>query len=418
MKYKIWYLLLAVVLALGLWLYVMTTEDPDWSETYYNIPVVLENENVLRERGLMIVSGKQPTVTLKLTGSRSKLSKLNASNITLLADLSRIYEEGEHTLSYEILYPGDVQSSNITVDSQNPPQISISVMKWETKTVPVVPYYTGSVPEGFMTDKDNVTLNHETITITGPAAVLRQITQARVHVPLADRTQTIMENFSFTLCDEAGVPVDSTQVDTNGITQVKLTLKIQRFKEIWLKFNIIGGGGATADNSQVEFDLQRITVSGSEQLLENLEYLDFGDINLADYMSAVTTITYSIQDKLPEGVTNLSGKDKVTVTIRLPELTTATFQVTQFVATHVPEGMQVTFLTQELTVTIRGLPEQMAALTAESLTAVVDFTGGELGTDTYKTTIVVAEEFEGVGAIRFESVSATLSAQENTPEEP
>ena len=176
MKSKVLYALLALVISFGMWLYVMTTEDPDWSETYYNIPVVLENENVLRERGLMITTEKDPTVTLKLTGSRSTLAKLNASNITLLADLSRIYEEGEHTLSYDILYPGDVQANTITVDSQSPQQITISVMKRETKVVPVVPSYTGSVPEGFMTDKENAVLSHDTVTITGPAAVLSEIT--------------------------------------------------------------------------------------------------------------------------------------------------------------------------------------------------------------------------------------------------
>ena len=43
MKSKVLYALLALVISFGMWLYVMTTEDPDLSETYYNIPVVLEN---------------------------------------------------------------------------------------------------------------------------------------------------------------------------------------------------------------------------------------------------------------------------------------------------------------------------------------------------------------------------------------
>ena len=43
-------LLLSVAIAFGLWLYVITVEQPESQKTYYDIPVVLQNESILAER--------------------------------------------------------------------------------------------------------------------------------------------------------------------------------------------------------------------------------------------------------------------------------------------------------------------------------------------------------------------------------
>ena len=83
MKEKILYLLISVVIAFGLWSYVITTDSPEWEETYYEIPVILKNESVLHGNGLMLGDGKIPTVTLRLKGNRSDLVNLNKSDITL-----------------------------------------------------------------------------------------------------------------------------------------------------------------------------------------------------------------------------------------------------------------------------------------------------------------------------------------------
>ena len=78
MRQKILYGLLALVVSFGLWLYVITVENPNSETTFYNIPVVLDNESVLTDRGLMVLNSKNPTVTLKLSGNRSHLNKLNS----------------------------------------------------------------------------------------------------------------------------------------------------------------------------------------------------------------------------------------------------------------------------------------------------------------------------------------------------
>ena len=54
MKSKLISAVLSVLVAMALWLYVITTVSPGSKETIYNIPVVLANETVLNERGFFL----------------------------------------------------------------------------------------------------------------------------------------------------------------------------------------------------------------------------------------------------------------------------------------------------------------------------------------------------------------------------
>lgn len=400
MRKKILHALLALVVSFGLWLYVITVENPNSENTFYNIPVVLDNESVLNDRGLMILTEKDPVVTLKLGGNRSYLNKLSNSNITLVADLARIYEAGEQTLAYSISYPGDIPQNSIEVLSQLPAQIKLTIAERLTQSVPVSVVYTGQVPEGFMTDKENLTLDTKAVNITGPASVVKQIAEARITVDLDDQTETISQTYTYTLYDKNGEIVDDDML-TADISEIKLTLKIQRYKEIALRLDVIPGGGATLENSSIVMDTESLLISGSEQLLESLgDAILLDTVNLGE-LTKDTVLTYNIADLLPEGITNVSGIEKVNVTIQFPELKMRTLQVTQILPQNVPAGMHAEILTKELAVTLRGPAAVVDSLTVDQIQALVDFSNAELGTDTYKVTFRISGA-EGVGAVKSE----------------
>ena len=95
MKNKVVSMLLSVAIALGLWAYVITTVSPGSKDTISGIPVVFEGETALKEKGLMITSENNVTVSLELSGNRSDLAKLDKNNITVKVDLTKVYDPGE-----------------------------------------------------------------------------------------------------------------------------------------------------------------------------------------------------------------------------------------------------------------------------------------------------------------------------------
>lgn len=404
MKSKILSAILAFVISFGLWLYVVTVVSPESEDTFYDIPVVMDGESLLSDRGLILLSGADQTVTLKLKGNRSDLSQLNKTNITLLVDLSGITTAGEHSLSYRISYSID-QSGTITVLEQSPKLITVVVAERESKNIPIYIDFTGKVAEGYIVDKQNVTMDSTTIQISGPKDVIDRIDHARVTLDLTDKNATINGLYRPTLCDENGSPVEDVRNVTTSLGEVRVTVRIQRMKEIQLVLNKIFGGGVTEDTCQIELSTETIQVSGSDAALAELNQLILGTVNLAEILES-TELTFPIV--LPEGVTCLTGETEVTVKVTFPELEIREYTVTNFVAKNVPQGLNAYIIENMMKVHLRGTTELLDTITAEDITVVVDFSNAESGTSEVFAATIEVNTDGVVGAVGKYFVNATV----------
>ena len=422
MKNKFAAAALSVVIATLLWLYVITTVSPGTKQTFYNIPVVLGNESVLTERGLMITYQSATSVNLELSGTRTDLAKVNAGNITVKADLSNIYEPGNQiAVSYTTSFPGNVANNAFVTESRSPSRIYLNVERRASKTIPVEVKWIGSVPDGFIADRDNKLLEYPTVQITGPESVTNQIEKAVIEADLTDQRESISWDCTYTLCSADDEPVDAGLITTN-VDQIHLEVRIQRVKDITLTYHLVEGGGATADNVEITLSTDKIRVSGSEAALDLMgDQLVVGTIDLSEVASDMNK-TFTIP--LEEGITNLTGISEVTATITLKGLSTKDFLIREISVVNVPEGLEVELITQELNLRVRGPADQIAKLTLGDVMVVVDFTGAEIGTATFPVRAVFTDGFRDVGVLRAESVSAsvmeagTLAEQTEASSEP
>lgn len=410
MKNKIWALVLSVALATGLWLYVITTVSPGSTATIDNVRVVFEGETwLLENRNLMITEGLDATVDLEVSGNRSDLNKLNPTNVVLKVDLTKVYEAGNASLTYTYGFPSDVPSGAVTVEKRSPAAISLTVEKRLTKEIPVNVFFTGSVPENFIADTENVVLDYPVVNIKGPASVVERITQARVDIDLQERTEPLSENYRFTLCDEEGNPVDAQMVTTD-VAEVHLDVRILRYQEVPLKLNAVYGGGATEGYTRYEIKPSSIRVSGSEAVLEDLTELVLGTVNFAE-RTENEQITFPIN--LPEGVTNLTGITEATVDIRFVDLSIKEFTTENITVINVPDGLDYELMSEVVKVTLRGPTALINQIKPENIEVTVDLSGKEIGASTVKAVIAVSGNTEGtIGAVGTHSVSVTLSEAE------
>ena len=69
-------------------------------------------------------------------------------------------------------------------------------------------------------------------------------------------------------------------------------------------------------------------------------------------------------------------------------------------------------ITEKLTVVVRGLSEKMTELTADDIIATVDFSTAEVGTTTFQVIITFRDGITGVGELRCDPVSASVTQDE------
>lgn len=415
MKRRIFQALLALVFACGLWVYVITVDNPNDEITLYDVPVVLSGESFLHDRGLMLSDQDTPTITLTLSGNRSNLKKVNKSNITVVADLSKTADSGKQSLNYEIIFPGDVPDNAIKVESRLPDRVSVDVEGRTQKSLEVKWVYSGKVKSGYTPEKSSLELSQRSISVAGPTAILSKVGNVQITVDLEGRDENIVnEAVQYVFCDTKGNPLKDGEIDTSRLevsaTDVKVSMKIPKLKEVQLIVDVIYGGGATKENTKVTQDVLTIEVSGSEHLLEGLEELQLGTIDLTQEM---VDFTREFPIELPEGVTNVTGVTEVNVDVEFDGLDTRSFTITNIKGINVPKGMIVDFKTTQKEVTLRGPAELIEALTEEDIAKVtirVDFTGAEPGTtETYTASVNV--NINGIEAVGVYEITATVTAE-------
>lgn len=404
MKNKFGAVLLSVIIAFGLWMYVITTVSPDSEAEYTDIPVVFVGGTALEGRNLLVTSDLTASVALRLQGNRSDLVKVDETNISIKCDLSRIYDSGLQQVGYSIDYPGDVPDNAFVVLNQYPQDITVRIEKKEYKEVPVNILYKGAVPSGFMSDKESAVLDYSSVTVSGPSSVVEKIESAQIEVSLEDQTESIDQSYRFTLLDEEENPVNAEMIKTN-VEEVHLQLKIQRVKEVKLEVTVINGGGATRETSDIKIDPATIRLAGSEAMLEDLDVINLGTINLGELTKA-TKIPFTIS--IPEGITNLTGVTEANVNVLFSGLTTKEFTIESIKSTNVPENMEVDIITEKLAVVVRGPSADITKLTADDISLEIDFKDAVPGTTTYSAKVILGPEFSTVGAVGTYSITATL----------
>lgn len=412
MKSKPFMILFSLGIAFTLWLYVITVVSPDFTMEYQNVPVDLAGESVLAEKGLMLIGESAPVAKVTLNGNRSDLAEINRENLTLVADLSKISEAGVHKLNYSVTPPG---SMRVSVEDRDPKTITVEVVERLTTKIPVAVSYAGTLPENYIVDKGRETLSASEITVSGPRAVVEQIHRAVIEINCDGRTETVSEDLRYKLCDENGEPLDVSLVTTD-VEQIHLEVRVSRVKTIPLRLTVNPGGGATEERSSINIDPVEITVSGSDIALEGLEELVLGTVNLGD-ITAAETREFDIGTILPEGVRNESGITTAVVDISFPDLTKKDFTITEFRTVNVAQGMEATVLTKQLTITVRGPKEQVLALDADDITAVVDLTD-VANTDTLVPTITFNDKYPDLGVLGKPTVTVTVAVPETQPSAP
>ena len=404
-------LLSAAVIALGLWMYVITYVSPDHEQTFYNVPVALEGASMLADKQLMLLNEEGFEVNIKVHGSRQDVSKINAGNLYLVANLSGIHEPGEHDLTYDIIYPGDVPTGSVSAE-RNPDWIRVIVARKKTKEIPVVVEYDGDVPANYIKDTAALELDHEYVEITGPEDVVDRIDHATVLVDCEGRKDSIYESFRYELQDMDNKPVDAGFITTN-VSEVKVYLPVSMVKKIPLTITLVGGGGATAETTNAVIEPQEISVSVNEAVLNARTELNLGTIDLAQ-ITEDTVKEFEIS--LPEGIHNVTNLPTATVHISFPKLATRDFTITEFTPLNLPKGMAWEPLTKQLTITVRGLKSEVQRLNASDIQVQVDLAGVE-NISAVEPTIRFPETLTSLGEVGSYSISVQVMPEPTVPEE-
>lgn len=376
------YLLIAVVLALGIWFFVDIYGNN--GSAYQakmeirDIPIDYLGKDQLADRGLMLLSdGTTESIDLTFEGPRLLVVQLDRSTVRLTVDLTGITSAGTQTLRYNRSYL-DRQGRatltanqkyaklTVTVSRQSVENATVNIGEMSHKEVDVRCELNGNVADGCSAGE--IQLSQTSIDVQGQEEALENVAYAKVSLILGDAAmETVTQSLTCQLYDTSDQPIDMTDFYLKT-KQITATLPIYMTKELPLEVTFISEGKVSESDVTYVIRPDTVTVSGEAAILRDVEELNLGEMNLIELIGsgARTFHTYAII--VPEGCANRSGVSTATLEINFKDMATKTVTVTNFLpGTDLPEGKTVVFETESLNVQIYGPSQQIQALTGDDV---------------------------------------------------
>ena len=385
---------LALVVALGLWIYVVMVDDPDASTSLSNVPVTYANEGVFEMRELIVTGGQARGVDLSFRGSMSNLAGLTKENVTVTVDLAEIEDPGEYMMTYDVTLAKGSEGIGVTKQTD---RVKVVVDRLDKKSVEFRLKGDITAEDEYMLKEP--ALSPAVLSVTGPAEMIEAISYAGVELlhtrPLSS---TMDADLSFKLFDEDGVQIVSEHISTD-VDMVHATFPVFRIKEVKLDLSVKSGGGLTEDNISCTFEPPSITVAGDAAVLDTFNICILETVHLANLTAPEER---ELEITLPNGLESVSGETRAKVWIDIHDVETRVVEVTPVVENFGQAGThELSIHTKVIFVTLRGTPEALSRVSETSLSAVVDMEGTVLPAGTFErpVTISLSEETLDVGIV-------------------
>ena len=408
---RAFFIVVSILVSIFLWLYVVNVENNEIDVTVPDIPVTfIGADDILAERQLLVKDQGTQNVSLTIRCKRSQATKMKRDNFEVTVDLTDIRSTGTHDRIYDVKLPEDVSEKDTLIIGKSPEYVTVDIVKLSSKPVPVYGLLNGGAAEGYMVKQ--LEFSPATVMVSGPEEVIARIDRANVVIERENLNKTITEQRSFQLVDRDNQPVESSEVDTD-VDMIDVTVPIVMYKDVPLSIDIIEGGGAKESNAIVEIEPAKITLAGDAELLEGLNKITLGAIDLADFES---TYTGTYQIKINNDLENISKTNEATVTVNLRGLTVKHVQAKNITCINVTEGYSAEVKTLFLDVKVRGPEGVVKLVDTYSISVYADL--ADLGTYTGNKQVpakVYVDGYDDVGVIG--SYDVVISVEQKTGDE-
>lgn len=369
---KLLYLIISVLISIALWAYVSYIEDDTVTGVRFSgIKINFMNEEIVNDNNLVITDIDIDSVDLTYSGRYNTLVRMTSSDITATVDLSEILNTstaaGVYTIPINIGYnSSSISTNNITITNYSRRYVSVTVEKMSKRNISVRAFYQGQVADGYIAGEPKA--SEDTITVYGSQDTLSSIDYASVTLSRDNISRSVSELADVVLIDQNGDVMDTTGLQLSA-DELTVSITVTMHKVIALEVNLVESNSATSANTKVDISPSSVEVSGDPDVLETLNSITLGTIDLSSFVS---TFKDTYQITIPNDVNNLSGITSATVNVEVYNMESTRLSVSNVSAINTDGFTYVSLITQSMDVTVRGEESDIESVTAENIRIVAD----------------------------------------------
>ena len=257
--------ILAVVIAVLIWIIVVNVSDPIIESTYSGIPVeIINTDTITKQNKTYDVLNDTDSISVTISAKRSISDLLGRDNIKATADLDSLdMEKGTVRIKLETnKYNDKIESIKAKNDI-----LEVAIENLMRKQFAITSQVNGEPSEGYVIG--DTVLDQNVVTVQGPESVVSQIDKAVVEASVAGMSTSISTTSTIRYYDANGSQLDSARLSGN-ISSVNLKVDVLATKKLGFRFNTTGEPDLDyAVAGDITSDIDEVLVAGKSSIITN-----------------------------------------------------------------------------------------------------------------------------------------------------
>lgn len=292
--------LVALAIAIVLWLYVGIEQDPI-SQRTYNVPITVENLSADK-----VATVSKERVNVKVMGRETRLDGITSEDFKAYVDLSDA-KTGDSEAEVHVSLPNEVYFAKL-----DPSHVNVYVEQREGETMNVDIVRTGMLPDGITIE--DMSVEPQNVFVSGNEDALAMVAKAGVAVELDDVYSDSKKDVPVQLYDYEGNIIEPGELKVYP-EQVTLNIKVNEAdiqKSVPIQAELVGSLSEGVQVDSVTVDPQTAMVEGLPKDLAKITEIKTEPIDLSG-IKETTSFTVKLVGK------QLRDVQKVTVTVNVSE---------------------------------------------------------------------------------------------------
>jgi len=369
-------LLLAIVLALLVWVVAERAANPNAERTLSNvIPINLQNVPA----GMMTYEPSARSVRVTLSAPESVWGVLTSDRVAASVDLS-----GQVSGTLELPVQVTVDNRTARVTKIDPPLVSLKMEPLTEAQFPVTVNVSGDPALGFAA-RPLETLP-ATVTVRGPISFVRQTTSANGQFSIQDARTTVTQTVSLSPHDRNGQNVPYVTLIPSTTQAVVRLQPLGGFRDLAVKIDLRGNVAPGYLITNVAVDPQIVTVFGSSAAIDAVPgFISTEAVSVTD---AIEDISNRVRLVLPPGVSFL-GDPTVQVDVKIKPIESSVTMLSPLNPQGLSPELSARFSPETIDVILSGPIARLTPLQSSGVQSYANLFGLSEGTYQITPTVVV-----------------------------
>ena len=363
--------ILSLIIALLLWIVVISIDNPVMVMNFTAIPLRVENGDLMTSQGKAFeIPENNQTISISVRAERSVLNQLSRDNFYASVDMADLENDTVPVVVRATKYADRI--ANITPRTT---VIHVDVEDLIRKQIRIMPVTVGEPAEGHTIG--NIKADSNVVRVSGPKSIVEKIDHAEVAVDVSGMSSDIRANEALVLYDENGNTIDTEDLELS-IERTTVNVGIYGTKEIEVEFSYTGtpADGYAVSGSPIS-SINMLTITAEDALLNATDVLKVPE-EVIDISGAAESVklTVDLRKYLASAIRIMDEDTEAEIEVPIARMSSITVNVplSNIAMENVPEGMKAaaTEIGGEVQVPVSGLEQNLATLNPMMIKGSVD----------------------------------------------